>query len=495
MSTQDPGLHTRHWRRAEALAEGLIPTIGALHRDQGVVLNVHGRSLVHKSAIDILKAHRFARHTDERVLALAESTPIIAAVAQLKPRQVSVDVGQLAYDYYRHRAGGGKKTAAEFLRDDTDLLAAHAEGGARDIVLYGFGRIGRLVARLLIEHDSGARGSRLRAIVLRPGSAGDLRKRASLLRRDSVHGAFDGTISIDEDAQTITANGTVIQVIYASDPAEIDYTVFGIDRAIVIDNTGKWRDRDGLEQHLRAQGVDRVILTAPGKGDLQNVVFGINHHVITDDDRIVTAASCTTNAITPVLKVLHDEYGVVSGHVETVHSFTNDQNLTDNFHKGDRRGRAATLNMVLTATGAASAVAKALPELAGKLTGNAIRVPTPDVSLAVLNLQFDRDVTRTALNHHLRMASLASPLRRQIDYVESPEAVSTDMLGSRHAGVVDGLATIAPGGRSAVVYVWYDNEFGYSAQVVRLAEYIAGSNLRSVTVSVAAEPEVELTTA
>ena len=209
-----------------------------------------------------------------------------------------------------------------------------------------------------------------------------------------MHGPFDGTIEVDEEANTILANGTLIQVIYADDPAAIDYTAYGIHDAIVVDNTGRWRDEEGLSQHLRSTGVARVLLTAPGKGAIKNIVHGINHDDIAADDRILSAASCTTNAITPVLKAVDDAYGIERGHVETVHSFTNDQNLIDNFHKGDRRGRSAALNMVITETGAAKAVAKALPSFAGKLTGNAIRVPTPDVSLAILNLQLERPTTQ-----------------------------------------------------------------------------------------------------
>ena len=174
-----------------------------------------------------------------------------------------------------------------------------------------------------------------------------------------------------------------------------------------------------------------------------------------------------------MLKVIADRYGVRHGHVETVHSFTNDQNLIDNFHKGERRGRSASLNMVLTATGAAKAVSKALPDFAGKLTGNAIRVPTPDVSMAVLNLDLESDVEVEEVNNYLRRVSLHSNLRQQIGYIHSPEVVSTDFVGSTHAGVVDGLATIASGNH-LVLYVWYDNEFGYSNQVVRIVEEIAG---------------------
>ncbi|MDN6529010.1 MAG: glyceraldehyde-3-phosphate dehydrogenase, partial [Brevibacterium sp.] len=210
-----------------------------------------------------------------------------------------------------------------------------------------------------------------------------------------------------------------------------------------------------------------------GKGDVKNIVYGVNDAAILDDDTVMSAASCTTNAITPVLKALHDKYGVRNGHVETVHSFTNDQNLIDNFHKGSRRGRAAGLNMVLTETGAAKAVAKALPELKGKLSGNAIRVPTPNVSMAILNLNLENVTSVEELNAFLRETSMNSQLRNQIDYVSSPELVSSDLVGSKRAGVVDGLATIVDDDR-VVVYVWYDNEFGYSCQVIRCVAKMAG---------------------
>jgi glyceraldehyde 3-phosphate dehydrogenase len=288
-----------------------------------------------------------------------------------------------------------------------------------------------------------------------------------------VHGSFQGTITVDEENNTILANGTLIQVIYSDDPSTVDYTAYGISDAIVVDNTGRWRDRAGLEQHLRCPGVARVLLTAPGKGDLKNVVAGINHDVIEDSDSVLSAASCTTNAIVPVLKAVSDEFGIVGGHVETVHSFTNDQNLIDNFHKGERRGRSAALNMVLTETGAAKAVAKALPELEGKLTGNSIRVPTPDVSMAILNLTLERPVTVEEINTYLRHMALHSPLHKQLDYIDSPEVVSTDFVGSQYAGIVDGRATITADDR-VVLYVWYDNEFGYSCQVVRVLETMAG---------------------
>lgn len=464
--------HSRDWERKQAIAEELVPVIGRLYRQHGIVLSVHGRSLHNLSPIDIVRIHRFARHVDGRELPIQYTAQVLDAIDRLNPGPASVDVARLYAQFTNTPVTDLDEFVAREMAAVRDQKPTKALGG-RDVVLYGFGRIGRLVARILLSRAVDLHGLRLRAIVVRHGGDNDLIKRASLLRRDSVHGPFNGSITVDHDRNVIVANGTPIQVIYSDDPSSIDYTSWGINDAIVVDNTGRWRDRDGLSQHLSATGIARVLLTASGKGALKNIVFGVNHDSITDDDTIVTAASCTTNAITPVLKLVNEKFGIEHGHVETVHSFTNDQNLIDNFHKGDRRGRSAVLNMVIAETGAATAVAKALPELAGKLTGNAIRVPTPDVSMAILNLTLAREVAKDELNAFLRDASLNSPLRHQIDYIESAEVVSTDFLGSRRAGIVDGLATITSG-VYAVIYVWYDNEYGYSHQVVRVAELIAG---------------------
>lgn len=470
------------WIAREELAERMIPLIGGLYRDHGVVTSIHGRRLINRSAIALLKAHRFARQAGDEELSLADTMRVLEALRELAPGPASIDVARLVALHRESGAESERMPLLDFLRSELAPVLVDADGrpapdaaSGTDVVLYGFGRIGRLLARILIAHAGNGRGLRLRAIVVRKGSANDLVKRASLLRRDSVHGPFAGTIEVDEDANTILANGTLIQVIHANDSAEIDYTAYGIHDAIVVDNTGRWRDAEGLSQHLRSTGVARVLLTAPGKGEIKNIVHGINHDDIAASDRILSAASCTTNAITPVLKAVNDAYGVVHGHVETVHSFTNDQNLIDNFHPGDRRGRSAALNMVITETGAAKAVAKALPEFADRLTGSAIRVPTPDVSLAILNLRLERTATKAELNRYLRQVSLTSPLRQQVDYIESPEVVSTDFVGSNRAGIVDGLATIVDG-TDVVLYVWYDNEYGYSCQVVRVIEAMAGTH-------------------
>nr|WP_269928462.1 glyceraldehyde-3-phosphate dehydrogenase [Kocuria massiliensis] len=461
------------WSRREELAEAMIPLIGHLHRENRVVVNIHGRSLINQSVTDIIKAHRWARQIDTVELSLEETFPIVEALGTLNLGPASVDLARLNK---LHKTQGNEADLNGWLRGQLAEAVDQKdteEHPSKDIVLYGFGRIGRLLARILIERGLGS-GLNLRAVVVRKNGENDLFKRASLLRRDSVHGAFQGTIQVDPETNVVNANGVPIQFIYSSDPSTVDYTEYGIDDALVIDNTGRWRDEEGLSQHLKSKGVSKVLLTAPGKGNLKNIVCGVNDDIISQDDRILSAASCTTNAITPVLKVLDDEYGVNHGHVETVHSFTNDQNLIDNFHKGDRRGRSAALNMVLTETGAAKAVAKALPHMEGKLTGNAIRVPTPDVSMAILNLQLGKaPESKETLNAYLRDMSLNSALRKQIDYTDSHEVVSTDFVGSRRAGIVDGLATIVTG-NSVVVYVWYDNEFGYSCQVIRVVEEMAG---------------------
>lgn len=465
------------WIDREALAEAMIPLIGQLYRNNNVVTSIYGRSLINRSVIAIIKAHRFARYRqdDETELSVHDTFPILKAMSELKLGAASVDLGKMVIKY---KAEGAGRSIEQFVAEELADIAGKQNSAPRkstDVVLYGFGRIGRLVARILIEKTGGGDGLRLRAIVVRKGAENDLAKRASLLRRDSVHGTFDGTITVDEENNTILANGNLIQVIYSNDPAGIDYTQYGIENAIVVDNTGKWRDVEGLGQHLRCPGVGRVVLTAPGKGKLKNIVHGINHRDIADEDKIISAASCTTNAIVPVLKAVNDQFGIVNGHVETVHSYTNDQNLIDNFHKGNRRGRSAPLNMVITETGAATAAAKALPELAGKLTGNAIRVPTPDVSMAILSLNLEKSTSRDEINEYLRQVAMFSELHKQIDFTNSQEVVSTDFVGSRHAGIVDSEATICNDNR-VILYVWYDNEFGYSCQVVRVLEDMSGVN-------------------
>ena len=471
-----PDDYFKDWKEREALAEGMIPLVGQLSREKNVKCYTYGHSLVNRSVLQIMKDHRYVRQVEGNELSEFETYPILNALSQLELGSAHIDVGRLAVKYYTRGAGEGLSIEQYVQQELSELIGSKAKPlqQPQDVVLYGFGRIGRLMARILIDKTDGGDCLRLRAIVVRKGKApNDLVKRASLLRRDSVHGAFDGTIRVDEERQSFVANGNEVKVIYADAPDQIDYTAYGINNAIIIDNTGVWRDEAGLSLHLKSKGASKVILTAPGKGDLKNVVAGINNDIITADDRIISAASCTTNAIAPPLKAIDDEYGIVAGHVETVHAFTNDQNLIDNYHKASRRGRAASLNMVITETGAATAVGKVLPQLQGKLTGNAIRVPTPNVSMAILNLTLGRETTREELNEFMRYQALHSPLRKQIDYSASPEVVSSDFVGSRHACIFDAQATVT-NGKQAVLYLWYDNEFGYSCQVHRILEQMAG---------------------
>jgi glyceraldehyde 3-phosphate dehydrogenase len=462
------------WKQREALAEAMIPLIGKLYRNN-VVVYCYGRALYNQSVTQLMKAHRYVRQLAQNELSEFETYPILVAMSELDLGPCHVDVGKLASTLIENNVQDEAEIKRFVLEQCSKVIGVTTPplSEPQDVVLYGFGRIGRLLARLLIEKTGGGTQLRLRAIVVRRSGANDLMKRAGLLRRDSVHGSFQGTIRVDEENECIIANGNVIRVIYAEGPDKVDYTAFGISNAIVIDNTGAWSDEEGLSQHLKSKGASRVILTAPGKGGIKNIVAGINHRDIEPSDNILAAASCTTNAIVPVLKAVNDRFGIVNGHMETVHAYTNDQNLIDNFHKKNRRGRGAPLNMVITETGASSAVTKLLPELDGKLTGNAIRVPTPNVSLVILNLTLNETTDETEVQEFLRTSALHGKLQRQIDFTTSPDIVSSDLVGNRHACIVDGEAIIVKDNR-AVLYVWYDNEFGYSCQVVRVVQKMAG---------------------
>lgn len=392
---------------------------------------------------------------DQSGLNVADSLALVKSLADKGVKNTKIDLA--------HAVKNGKKA---------DDFTSGEDVPATDVVLYGFGRIGRILARLLMSRPASDKGLQLKAIVVRPAGEGDLEKRASLLERDSVHGWFDGSVVVDKENSGIIANGRFIKVIYASDPSEIDYTSYGIDNALIIDNTGKWKDEAGLGKHLQSKGAKKVLLTAPASGDIKNIVFNVNDDTI-GSDTIVSAASCTTNAITPTLKLLNDKYGIENGHMETIHAFTNDQNLVDNHHKAERRGRAATLNMVMTSTGAAKAVSKAIPELKGKLSGSSIRVPTPNVSLAILNLNFKNPVNSAEeLNAFIKQATESEQWQEQIAYSDSDEAVSTDFVGCEKVAIWDAKSTLAQENR-AVMYLWYDNEMGYSTQVLRVAEVMA----------------------
>jgi glyceraldehyde 3-phosphate dehydrogenase len=480
MDLQKTDRYFEQWTASEAVANRMLTLLNSLRTDRGVLVHVYGRSISKVSSVDILKAHRHARLLIGRELTVQETLPVLEAVAVLDLGACRIDIGKLAVKFQRSGQSPSALQAfvcAELVSVCTGVTNVLPK--PQHVVLYGFGRIGRLVARVLV--DKTGRGDKIRpvAIVVRKMGADDLKKRTALLRLDSVHGTFPGTIMTDEEECAIVANGNLMRFVCADKPQEIDYTQYGIEDAIVVDNTGKWRDRAGLSQHLEAKGVKSVLLTAPGKGDIPNIVYGVNHQMLDPNERIVSAASCTTNAIVPVLKVMQERFGIAHGHVETCHAYTNDQNLIDNYHKAARRGRAAALNMVITETGAASAVAKVLPDLKGKLTGNAIRVPTPNVSLAILKLTLEQETTKAELNEYLRGIALQGPLSNQIDFTSSEDIVSSDIVGSRHACVVDSQATLVNEAdrRNVVLYLWYDNEFGYTCQLMRVIQHMAQIHL------------------
>ena len=483
--TKNPDLRSREkiddyfgdWKWREGLAELMVPIVGRLYR-HGVHVMIYGQSLVNKSPIDIMHAHRFVRQIEANELSELETYPLLERLSKMDLPDCEIDLGELAMrcSFFKDLPSN-PDSIDDFLNEQISVndLTINRPENPQNIVLYGFGRIGRLMARMLAQTTGPGNYFRLKGVVVRKTGDNDLVKRASLLRRDSVHGRFEGTIRVDLENELLVINGNPVKFIYANSPKEVDYSKLGINAPIVIDNTGIWRNEEDLSQHLDS-GASKVILTAPAKGDIRNIVFGVNDSALKDSDKIISAASCTTNAIVPVLKIISDNYGINSGHIETVHSYTNDQNLIDNFHKGDRRGRSAPLNMVITSTGAVKAVAKAIPELKDKLTGNAIRVPTPNVSLAVLVLNINKSVTRDELNDFLKTSAFASKYREIIGYTNSPEAVSTDFYSSPYATTIDSQATIADGNQ-ITLYCWYDNEYGYTKQVLNLMKKVASIDL------------------
>lgn len=458
--------------RRKATVE-FIKIVSDLWYDKSIELVLFRNPLIDRNVSEILNLHEYAGEFVQKPISIFDSVEIAQAIKTLDIPPAKLDIGKLTFEY--HLEDNNYADAIAFVSDKLKEAKDQKNITPKDVVLYGFGRIGRLLARELMTRTGKGNQMRLRAIVTR-GTVDHtvLEKRASLLQYDSVHGDFPGTVGIDLENKALIINGTTVHIISANTPEEIDYTQYGIEDALVIDNTGAFRDKEALSRHLVAKGTSKVLLTAPGKG-IPNIVHGVNH---LDNDPgktdIFSAASCTTNAITPVLKAIEDSLGVVRGHLETIHAYTNDQNLVDNMHKKYRRGRAAALNMVITETGAGSAVSKALPSFEGKLTSNAIRVPVPNGSLAILNLELENATSKDGLNAIMKKYALEGDLVEQIKYSLNNELVSSDIVGSSAPSIFDSNATIVTeDGKNAVIYVWYDNEYGYSHQVIRLAKYIS----------------------
>ncbi len=450
-----------------------IKIISDLWYDKSIELIFFRNQLIDTTVSTIMNLHEYAGEFVQKPINVFDTVEIARAILNLDLPPSRIDIGKLTYEY--HLEDNKYNDAKAFVIDKLKDSKNSEDITPKDVVLYGFGRIGRLLAREMMSKIGKGQQLRLRAIVTRDrNDAQSLEKRASLLQYDSVHGDFQGSVSADIENNALLINGTTVHVITANSPEEIDYTQYGIDNALVIDNTGAFTTEEALQRHLTSKGVDKVLLTAPGKG-VPNIVYGVNHNDFNPDEvSIFSAASCTTNAITPILKAVEDTLGVVKGHLETIHAYTNDQNLVDNMHKKYRRGRAAALNMVITETGAGSAVAKALPSLAGKLTSNAIRVPVPNGSLVVLNLEVGKTTSIEEVNNIMKHYALEGELVEQIKYSLNNELVSSDIVGTSAPSIFDSNATIVSAdGNNIVLYVWYDNEYGYSHQVIRLAKYIA----------------------
>ena len=324
------------------------------------------------------------------------------------------------------------------------------------VAINGFGRIGRNVARAILQrtdHD------------LELVSINDLaspKANAMLFQRDSVHGPFNGTVEVD--GNDLVINGKRIHVTAERDPANLPHGAQGVD--IVLECTGFFTDRASCEKHLAA-GAKKVVISAPGKNVDRTVVYGVNHDQLTAADTIISNASCTTNCLAPFAKVLNDAIGIERGLMTTIHSYTNDQKILDQIHEDPRRARAAGMSMIPTTTGAARAVGEVLPELKGKLDGSAIRVPTPNVSVVDLTFTPKRDTTKEEVNALLKAAA-EGPLKGVLGYTEEP-LVSIDFNHDAHSSTIDSLETAVLEGKLVRVLSWYDNEWGFSNRMVDTA--------------------------
>jgi glyceraldehyde 3-phosphate dehydrogenase len=327
------------------------------------------------------------------------------------------------------------------------------------IAINGFGRIGRLVLRELIRRNSSVE-------VVAINDLDSPATLAHLFKYDSVHREFPGEVKVEGD--TVYVNGKAIKVFAEKDPANLPWKDLGVD--VVVESTGKFTERDGAMKHIQA-GAKKVIITAPAKGEDITVVFGCNEEQLKPEHQIISCASCTTNSIASIVKVINDAFGIVTGYLVTVHSYTNDQRVLDLPHKDLRRARAVALNIIPTTTGAAKAVALVVPEVKGKLDGMALRVPTPDGSISVLSVQVEKPTTAEEVNAKVKEAT-EGRLKGIIKYNEDP-IVSSDIVGSTYAGIYDATLTKVMNGNFVTVYSWYDNEYGYTCKVVDTIEKVA----------------------
>lgn len=453
-------------------ATKLINSVSNLLYEKGIELVLFRRHLIDKNVSDILRLHQYATNFVQKPINIFDSAILAEGLQNMDLAPAKIDIGKLTFEYLEQKASF--QSQEDFLDKKIGFIkkSKDKKQNSKDVVLYGFGRIGRLCARELIKQAGKGQQLRLKGIILRKIDADSLKKRCALLRQDSVHGNFSSSIEINYEDLSIIINGQKIK--FFDNNSINTLTEHGINDALLIDNTGVFKDYDSLKNHLKIKGISKVLLTAPGSG-IPNIVYGVNQDVINiEQDKVISAASCTTNAIAPILKVISDNNNIIKGHIETIHAYTNDQNLLDNMHNKTRRGRSAAINMVITSTGAGKAVTKVIPVLSNKLTANAIRVPTPNGSLAIINLELKHNMNFDSVNELIRKAALDGPLVNQIKFSMNPELVSSDIIGNPGAAIFDSPATIvSKDGKNIILYIWYDNEFGYTKQVIRLAKYIS----------------------
>ena len=470
-------IELKNWIDNEKIAANLLNLIGQLMYDKGIEIVLFRQNILDVGVTELMRLLSYAENVIERKIELETALILAQEITDMELPPSKLDLGLLTAEFHEDNSTNHRLFLETKLQK---VLNSNSNFSPRDVVLFGFGRIGRLAARELIRQAGKGQQMRLKAIVVRNITDEQIMKRANLLRNDSVHGSFKGIVDVDLEKRIIIVNGQIIHLIDGSNPDSIDYEKYGINNALLIDNTGAFKSKEALSCHLKSKGIKKVLLTAPGT-EIPNIVYGINNkEVDVDKTDIFSAASCTTNCIAPILKIVNDKYEIVNGHLETVHSYTNDQNLLDNMHKKPRRGRSAAINMVITTTGAGNAVTKVIPSLEGKLTANAVRVPTANVSLAIMRLKIKEKTNLEEVNNIIREAALKGNLVNQINYQIDPDLVSTDIVGNSCCSVFDSQATIVTKeGYDIVLYVWYDNEFGYTKQVIRLAKQI--SKVRRLT--------------
>ena len=470
-------IELKNWIDNEKIAANLLNLIGQLMYDKGIEIVLFRQNILDVGVTELMRLLSYAENVIERKIELETALILAQEITDMELPPSKLDLGLLTAEFHEDNSTNHRLFLETKLQK---VLNSNSNFSPRDVVLFGFGRIGRLAARELIRQAGKGQQMRLKAIVVRNITDEQIMKRANLLRNDSVHGSFKGIVDVDLEKRIIIVNGQIIHLIDGSNPDNIDYEKYGINNALLIDNTGVFKSKKALSCHLKSKGIKKVLLTAPGT-EIPNIVYGINNkEVDVDKTDIFSAASCTTNCIAPILKIVNDKYEIVNGHLETVHSYTNDQNLLDNMHKKPRRGRSAAINMVITTTGAGNAVTKVIPSLEGKLTANAVRVPTANVSLAIMRLKIKEKTNLEEVNNLIREAALKGNLVNQINYQIDPDLVSTDIVGNSCCSVFDSQATIVTKeGYDIVLYVWYDNEFGYTKQVIRLAKQI--SKVRRLT--------------